>query len=84
MNIACISSLMVKSVLAFHDLEVKSGDILNAFVQLPVKEKVWTMLDPDFDHDSSKTAVISRASYCLKLGGVAFRSLLFSCMKSME
>ena len=31
-----------------NDLEVKSIDILNSYVQAPVTEKVWTTLGPEF------------------------------------
>ena len=33
-------------IAALNNLEVKSGDILNAYVQAPVTEKVWTTLGP--------------------------------------
>ena len=45
---------------------VKSGDILNAYVQAPVTEKVWTTLGPEFGKNARKTAVIVRALYGLK------------------
>ena len=56
---------------ALNDLEVKSGDILNAYVQAPVTEKVWTTLGPEFSKDAGKTAVIVRALYGLKSAGAA-------------
>ena len=49
-----------------NDLEVKSGNILNTYVQAPVTEKVWTTLGPEFGKDTRKTAVIVRALYGLK------------------
>ena len=42
-------------------IEFKSGDILNLYAQAPVTEMVWTILDPDFGKDATKTAVIVRA-----------------------
>ena len=68
---------------ALNDLEVKSGDILNANVQVPVTEKVWTTLGSEFGKDARKTAVIVRALYDLKSAGAASRSHLARCMKSM-
>ena len=50
-------------VATLNDLEVKLGDILNAYVQAPVKEKVWTTLVPEFSKDAGRTAVIVRALY---------------------
>ena len=31
---------------ALNDLEVKCGDVLNAYITAPVKEKIWTYLGP--------------------------------------
>ena len=56
------------------------GDILNAYIQEPVTEKVWTTLGPEFGKDTSKTAVIVIAFYDLKSAGAAFRSHLARCM----
>ena len=33
---------------ALNDLGVKSGNILNAYIQAPVTEKAWTTLGPEF------------------------------------
>jgi hypothetical protein len=57
---------------SLNDLEVKAGDVLNAFITAPVKEKVWTILGPEFGHDSGKSAVIVRALYGFKSVGAAF------------
>ncbi len=46
-------------------LEVKVGDVLNAYITTPVKEKVWTILGPKFGLDSGKSAVIVCALYGL-------------------
>ena len=43
------------------DLEVKSGNILNAYVKAWVTEKVWTTLCHEFSKDARKTAMIVRA-----------------------
>ena len=53
-------------IVTFNDLEVKLGVILNTYVQVPVTEKVWTTLGPEFDKDAGKTGVIVRALYGLK------------------
>jgi hypothetical protein len=55
-----------------NDLEVKVGDVLNAYITAPVKEKVWTILGPEFGHDSGRSAIIVRALYRLKSAGAAF------------
>ena len=74
---------IVLMIAALNDLEVKSGNILNAYLLAPVTEKVWTNLGPEFGKDARKTAVIVRAFYGLKSAGAAFRSHLARCMESM-
>ena len=69
---------------SLNDLEVKLGDILNAYVQAPVTEKVWTTLGPEFSKDARKTVVIVRALYGLESAGAAFRSQLVRCMEFLE
>ena len=39
---------------ALNNLEVKVGDVLNAYVTAPVTEKVWTVLGPEFGPDAGK------------------------------
>ena len=71
-------------ITAFNDLEIKLGDILNAYAQAPVTEKVWTTLCPEFGMDAGKTTMIVRALHGLKSAGAAFRSHLAICMESLE
>ena len=52
-------------IATLNDLEVESGDILNAYVQAPITEKAWTTLGPEFGKNARKTAVIVRALYVL-------------------
>ncbi len=52
-----VSHETVRLALTFaslNDLEVKVGDVSNAYITAPVKEKVWTILGPEFGHDSGK------------------------------
>ena len=69
-------------VTTLNDLKVKLGYILNTYVQASMTEKVWTILCPEFGKDASKTAVIIRASYGLKLAGAALRIHFTRCMES--
>ncbi len=57
---------------SLNDLEVKVGDVLNAYITALVKEKVWTILGPEFGHDSGKSAIIVHALYGLKSASAAF------------
>ncbi len=68
---------------ALNDLEVKIGVVFNAYITVPVTEKVWTVLGPKFSNNASKTAIIVRALYGLKSAGTAFRAHLASFMRQM-
>jgi hypothetical protein len=68
---------------ALNDLQVKAGDVLNAYITAPVKEKVWTILGPEFGNDAGKGPVIVRALYGLKSAGAAFCTHLASFMHQM-
>jgi hypothetical protein len=57
------------TIASLNDLEVKVGDVLNAYITTPVKEKVWTVIGPEFGHDSGKSAIIVQALYRLKSAG---------------
>ena len=68
---------------ALNDLEVKCGDVLNAYITAQVTEKIWTTLGPEFGSDEGKTAIIVRALYGLKSSGAAFRKHLGDCMAGL-
>ena len=68
---------------ALNDLNVKVGDVLNAYITAPITEKVWTVLGPEFGTDVGKRAIIVRALYGLKSAGAAFRAHLASFMRQM-
>ena len=54
---------MALTIAALNDLEVKVGDVLNAYITAPITEKVWTILGPECGPDAGKTAIIVRALY---------------------
>jgi hypothetical protein len=54
---------------ALNDLQVKVGDVLNAYITAPITEKVWTVLGPEFGQDAGKKVIIVRALYGLKSAG---------------
>jgi hypothetical protein len=60
------------TLVALNDLEVKVGDVLNAYITAPITERVWTVLGPEFGQDAGKSAMIVRALYGLKSAGAAF------------
>ena len=57
---------MTLMIVTLNNLEVKLGDILHAYVQAPVTEKVWTTLGAELCKDAENTTVIVRALYGLK------------------
>ncbi len=71
------------TIVSLNDLEVKVGDVLNAYITTPVKEKLWTVLGPEFGHNAGKSAIIVRALYGLKSTGAAFQAHLASFMCQM-
>ncbi len=60
------------TIASLNDLEVKVGDVLNNYITAPVKEKVRTILGPEFGHDTGRSAIIVRALYGLKSAGATF------------
>ncbi len=56
---------------------------MNAYITAPVKEKVWTVLGPEFGHDAGKSAIIVHALYGLKSAGAAFQAHLASLICQM-
>ncbi len=71
------------TIASLNDLKVKVGDVLDAYITTPVKEKVWTVLGPEFGHDAGRSAIIVRALYGLKSAGAAFQAHLASFMCHM-
>ena len=71
-------------IATLNELEGKSGNILNGYVQAPVIKKVWNTLGTEFGKDARKAAVIVRALVCLKLARAAFRSHLAKYIESLR
>ncbi len=66
-----------------NDLNVKVGDVLNAYITAPITEKVWTLFRPEFGIDTGQRAIIVHALYGLKSAGAAFCMHLASFMRQM-
>ena len=71
------------TIAALNDLQVKAGDIVNAYVTAPVSEKIWTVLGPEWGAQAGKRAIIVRALYGLKSSGAAFHAHLADCMRHL-
>ena len=72
------------TIAALNGLQVKCGDVMNAYIQAPVTEKIWTTLGSEFGEDAGKMAIIIRAIYGLKSSGAAFRKHLGECMRGLD
>ena len=68
---------------ALNDLEVKTGDIQNAYLTAPNAEKTWTTCGPEFGSDKGKKALMVRAVYGHKSAGASFRNHLAECMRTL-
>ena len=71
------------TIAALNDLNLKAGDVMNAYVTAPCSEQIQTVLGKEFGTDQGKKAIIVRTIYGLKSSGVAFQAHLADCMRSM-
>ena len=72
------------TIAPLNDLEVKTEDIKNVYLTVPVTEKNWTALVPEFDQDCGKKVLVVRALYVLKTTGGIFRKYLADCMDFLK
>jgi Reverse transcriptase (RNA-dependent DNA polymerase) len=68
---------------ALNDLEVKIGDVENAYLMVPVAEKIWTWLGPEFGDDSGMRAIVVRSLYGLKSAGASYQNHMAECMRTI-
>ena len=68
---------------ALNDLDVQSGDIENAYLTAPNREKKWTRAGPEFGAEEGKVLIITKALYGLKSAGAAFRAFLAERLDEM-
>ena len=54
------------TISGLNDLQVKAGDVMNAYVTAPCSKKIWTVLGKEFGTDQCKKTIIVRALYGLK------------------
>ena len=67
-----------------NGIDMLCGDIQNAYLTAPNKEKVYCIVGPDFGPDEGKPMIITRALYGLKSAGAAFRSFLAMTLDNMS
>ena len=69
------------TMVALHDLEVKTADVLNSYMTAPNVEKIWMVLGPEFGYDAHKSALITRTLYGLNCASASFRAHLAQGMR---
>ena len=69
---------------ALHDTDILSADIQNAYINAPVKEKLYTIAGKEFGPKfEGRPALIVRALYGLRSSGKSFRDFLASNLREM-
>jgi hypothetical protein len=71
------------TVAALNDLDVLAGDVQNAYLNAPTKEKCWFIAGPEFGPDRcGKPVIIVRALYGLKSSGARWRDHMAATLRS--
>jgi len=70
-------------IAALNSLQVKAGDVMNAYMTTSCSENIWIILGAEFGADQVKKVITVRAFYGLKSSGAAFHSHLADCMRSI-
>ena len=70
-------------IAALNDLDVQGGDIQNAYLTAPNREKHWMKAGPEFGELEGKHFIVSKALYGLKSAGASFRSFLAKKIDSL-
>lgn len=68
---------------ALNQLDVKSADISNAYLNAPCREKVWIVAGPEFGTDEGSVMKVVRAWYGLKSSGAAWHAMLSQTMHDL-
>ena len=64
-------------------MDVQSGNIENAYLTAPCREKVWTRGGPEFGDLEGQVVIVVKALYGLKSSGAAFRAHLAEKLDDM-
>ena len=71
-------------IAALNELDILSGDIENAYLTAPCREKCWTIAGPEFGPLEGRVLIIEKALYGLKSSGAAFRSFMAEKLDDMN
>ena len=71
-------------VAGLNDLDVLAGDVTNAYLNAPCREKIWFEGKLETGADSGKVLVLTRALYGLKSSGAAWRADLAGTLRDLS
>jgi hypothetical protein len=70
---------------ALNEVEIKTIDIENAYLNAKAREKVYTTAGPEFRPDKQgRPVIIERALYGLKMSGATWHAQLTETLRSMQ
>ncbi|KAI2489216.1 Reverse transcriptase (RNA-dependent DNA polymerase) [Fragilaria crotonensis] len=70
-------------IAGLNDLDVLAGDVTNAYLNAPCREKIWFEGQVETGPDAGKVLVITRALYGLKSSGAAWRADLAATLRDI-
>jgi hypothetical protein len=70
-------------IAGLNDLDVLAGDVTNAYLNAPCRERIWFEGKLETGADSGKVLVLTRALYGLKSSGAAWRADLAGTLRDL-
>jgi hypothetical protein len=71
-------------IAGLNDLDVLAGDVTNAYLNAPCRERIWFEGGVETGEDCGKVLVITRALYGLKSSGAAWRADLAATLRDLH
>ena len=62
------------TIAALDGLKISACGIINAYLTAPYREKIWTLVEPEFGSDAGKNMLVVRALYGFKSSGASYRA----------
>ena len=79
-----VSVLLLDIISDSQSLKVTTGDIDNAFIQVYIKEKIYTNCGPEFGDRDGSIATTFRALCGLTTSTERFRTILIDFLRTLE
>jgi Reverse transcriptase (RNA-dependent DNA polymerase) len=70
-------------IAGLNNLDVLAGDVTNAYLNAPCREKIWFEGKLETGSDAGKVLVLARALYGLKSSGAAWRANLAGTLRDL-